>query len=185
MLLLALGAALLLAVGAQVAVALLRADAAALHYLAAGGIRQFPGDLDVQLEKPLERDVRWEGLHALRTNYYLSRLIGQVRPTPACIIYVSLLRGMGNLSLFRCRVCTFMELISRARRALENSNSLLRKCWFCGVWVFARGCLMRCRIVRSVIIRIVCLRVILCFVFLGDQYERVLVMLVQVFLYFY
>lgn len=71
MLLLALGAALFLAVGAQVAVALLRADAAAFHYLAAGGIRQFPGDLDVQLEKALEGDVRGEGLDALcQQNYY-------------------------------------------------------------------------------------------------------------------
>lgn len=66
MFLLALGAAFFLAVGAQVAVALLRADAAALHYLAAGGIGQLPGDLDVQLEKSLERDVCWKGLHALR-----------------------------------------------------------------------------------------------------------------------
>ena len=66
MLVLALGAALFLAVGAQVAIALLRADAAALHYLAAGGVGQFPGDLDVQLEEPLKRHVRRERLHALR-----------------------------------------------------------------------------------------------------------------------
>ena len=38
MLVLALGTALFLAVGAQVAIALLRADAAALHYLATGGV---------------------------------------------------------------------------------------------------------------------------------------------------
>lgn len=68
-LLLALGAALFVAVGAQVAVALFRADAAALHYLAARGIRQLARYLDVQLQEPLQGHVRGKSLHALYLSY--------------------------------------------------------------------------------------------------------------------
>jgi hypothetical protein len=65
-LLLALGAAFFLAMRTEVAVTLLRANAASLHNLAAGGIRQFPRDFDVQLEEALKRHVGGKGLHALR-----------------------------------------------------------------------------------------------------------------------
>lgn len=62
---LALRAALLLAMHAQGAVALLGADAAPFHGLAAGRVRQFARDFDVQLQETLQGHVGREGLHAL------------------------------------------------------------------------------------------------------------------------
>lgn len=62
---LAVGADLLLTVDAQRAVRLLRADAAPFHDLARGRVRQLAGDLDVQLQEPLQRHVGREALHAL------------------------------------------------------------------------------------------------------------------------
>lgn len=90
MFLLALGAALFLAVRAEVAVALLRADTAAFHYLAAGGIRQFPGDLDVQLEKTLERYVRWKGLHALQ-RFNITHIV-----IPSQFVFATKLKGINS-----------------------------------------------------------------------------------------
>lgn len=55
----------LVAVMAKAAVSFFGADVAAFHYLAAGWIRQFSGDFDVELEKTLKGDVGGESLHTL------------------------------------------------------------------------------------------------------------------------
>lgn len=65
---LAFGTALLLTVDAEGAVAFLRTNAAAFHGLAAGRVRQLPGDLDVQFQESLQGDVGREGLHTLSRN---------------------------------------------------------------------------------------------------------------------
>lgn len=67
----AIAADLLLAVHASAAVRLFRAHIAALHDLTGERIWQIAGDLDVQLEKALQRDVGGKALNAIVGNSVL------------------------------------------------------------------------------------------------------------------
>lgn len=62
----ALGAAFLLAVYAQLAITLLRTNAATFHGLTTSRVRQFPRDFDMQFQESLQCHVGRKGLHALQ-----------------------------------------------------------------------------------------------------------------------